>query len=79
MEAICSSETSVDFERPTRRYNLEDMTGICSFVLIRYNNIKYKLTYSDFTNANLSLKPLGSIFVLWKHWGDCSVLSKMRL
>jgi hypothetical protein len=26
MEAICSSETSADFQRTTRRYSLEDIT-----------------------------------------------------
>jgi hypothetical protein len=28
MEAICSSETSADFQRTTQRYILEDSTGL---------------------------------------------------
>jgi hypothetical protein len=52
MEAICSSETSVDFQRTTRRYipedstlhnhrceNLKSYTGICRRILVKLYNV----------------------------------------
>jgi hypothetical protein len=35
MEAICLSETSVDFQRTTRHYIQEDSTLLCIFCLFR--------------------------------------------
>jgi hypothetical protein len=40
------------------------------FVMISYNNEKFKLTFRDFKEANVSLKSADSICGLWRPRGD---------
>jgi hypothetical protein len=47
-----------------------------------YNNEKYKLAFRDFGEADVSIKSVDSISVLWRSWGDlpgCSPLNRPYL
>jgi hypothetical protein len=56
MEAICSSETSVDFQRTTQRYIPEDIT----LHNHRCENLKY--TYDDDDDDNNSINNDNNVF-----------------
>jgi hypothetical protein len=44
-----------------------DFIAVC---LISYDNLKYKVTFRDFREANVSIKSVDSISVLWRPRGD---------
>jgi hypothetical protein len=47
-------------------------------VVVSNNNYKYKLTSRDFREANVALKSVDSIYVLWRPWGDSPGLLPLK-
>jgi hypothetical protein len=44
--------------------------SLWEFVLISSSNLKYKQTFSDFKEANVSVKSVHSVSVLWRPQGN---------
>jgi hypothetical protein len=61
MEAVCSSETSVDFQLTTERYISEDTT----IHNHRYDNLK-SLSHLTFNARNAHVSTLKGIFIMAK-------------